>query len=110
MYEQLSTRESESEALSRILLFVTLWTIPSMEFSRPGVGSLSLLQGICPTQGSNPGVPHCRWIFYQLSHEGSPSTRESWVKWLLVRNLDSIDPDVSKLLKCGKEIQGKAIL
>ena len=111
MYEQLSTRESESEALSRVLLFVTLSTIPSMEFSRPeGVGSLSLLQGICSTQGSNPGLPHCRRILYQLSHEGSPSTRESWVKWLLVRNLDSIDPDVSKLLKGGKEIQEKAIL
>ena len=37
-----------------------------------GVGSLSLLQGIFPTQGSNPGLPHCRWILYQLSHKGSP--------------------------------------
>ena len=37
-----------------------------------GVGSLSLLQGIFPTQGSKPGLPHCRWILYQLSHKGSP--------------------------------------
>ena len=37
-----------------------------------GVGSLSLLQGIFPTQGSNPGLPHCRQILYQLSHKGSP--------------------------------------
>ena len=37
-----------------------------------GVGSLSFLQGIFPTQGLNPGVPHCRWILYQLSHQGSP--------------------------------------
>ena len=37
-----------------------------------GVGSLSLLQGIFPTQGSNPGLPHCRWILYWLSHKGSP--------------------------------------
>ena len=36
------------------------------------VGSLSLLKGIFPTQGSNPGLPHCRWILYQLSHKGSP--------------------------------------
>ena len=36
-----------------------------------GVGSLSLLQGIVPTQGSNPGLPLCRWILYQLSHKGS---------------------------------------
>ena len=33
-----------------------------------GVGSLSLLQGIFLTQGLNPGLPHCRWILYQLSH------------------------------------------
>ena len=33
--------------------------------------SLSLLQGIFPTQRSNPGLPHCRWILYQLSHKGS---------------------------------------
>ena len=36
-----------------------------------GVGSLSLLQGIFPTQGLNPGLPHCRQILYQLSHKGS---------------------------------------
>ena len=36
-----------------------------------GVGSLSLLQGIFPTQRSNPGLPHCRQILYQLSHQGS---------------------------------------
>ena len=36
-----------------------------------GVGSLSLLQGIFPTQGSNPGLLHCRRILYQLSHKGS---------------------------------------
>ena len=36
------------------------------------VGSRSLLQGIFPTQGSNSGLPHCRWILYQLSHQGSP--------------------------------------
>ena len=35
------------------------------------VGSLSLLQGIFPTQGSNTGLPHCRPILYQLSHQGS---------------------------------------
>ena len=37
-----------------------------------GVGSLSLFQGIFPTQGLNPDLPHCRWILYQLSHKGSP--------------------------------------
>ena len=37
-----------------------------------GVGSLLLLQGIFPTQGLNSGLPHCRWILYQLSYQGSP--------------------------------------
>ena len=37
-----------------------------------GVGSLSLLQGIFPTQESNPGLWRCRWILYQLSYQGSP--------------------------------------
>jgi len=37
-----------------------------------GVGSLSLLQGIFPTRRLNQGLPHCRWILYQLSHKGSP--------------------------------------
>ena len=37
-----------------------------------GVGSLSLLQGIFPTQESNRGLLHCGKILYQLSHQGSP--------------------------------------
>ena len=37
-----------------------------------GVSSNSLLQGIFPTQGLNPGLPHCRQILYGLSHQGSP--------------------------------------
>ena len=43
------------------------WNSPGQN---TGVGSLSLLQGIFPTQGSNPGLPHCRRILYQLSHKG----------------------------------------
>ena len=38
-----------------------------------GVGCHALLQGIFPTQGSNPGLPHCRQILSSLSHQGSPS-------------------------------------
>ena len=37
-----------------------------------GVGSLSLLQGIFPTQGLNPSLLHCRQILYCLTHQGSP--------------------------------------
>ena len=35
-------------------------------------GCHSLLQGIFPTQGSNAGLLHCRWILYHLSHQRSP--------------------------------------
>jgi len=45
-----------------------------------GVGSLSLLQEILPTQGSNPGLPCCGQILYQLSHQGSPRILE-WVAY-----------------------------
>ena len=37
-----------------------------------GVGCHALLQGIFPTQGSNPGLPYCGQILYQLSYKGSP--------------------------------------
>ena len=33
------------------------------------LGSLSLLQRICPTKESNQGLLHCRWILYQLSYQ-----------------------------------------
>ena len=45
------------------------WSSPGQN---TGGGSLSLLQGVFPTQGLNPGLLHCRQILYQLSHKGSP--------------------------------------
>ena len=42
-----------------------------------GMGCHSLLQGIFPTQGLNPGLPHCRQIPYHLSHQGSPSVNQT---------------------------------
>ena len=45
------------------------WDFPS---ENTGVGCHSLLQGIFPTQGLNPGFPHCRQTPYHLSHQGSP--------------------------------------
>ena len=53
------------------------WNSPGQN---TGVGSLSLLQGIFPTQGLNPGLPHCRQILYQLSYKGSPRILE-WVAY-----------------------------
>ena len=49
------------------------WNSPGQN---TGVGSLSLLQGIFPTQGSSPGLLHCRQILHQLSHQGSPRKAE----------------------------------
>ena len=74
------------KSLSHVRLFATPWTIQSMEFSRPEYwsGSLSLLQGIFPTQGSNPGHSHCRRILYQLSHKASPRILE-WVAYHFFR-------------------------
>ena len=48
------------------------WNSPGQN---TGGGGLSLLQGIVPTQGSNPGLPNCRQILYQLSHKGCPGNR-----------------------------------
>ena len=48
------------------------------------VGCHALLQGIFPTQGSNPGLLHCRRILYQLSYKRSPRILE-WVDYLFSR-------------------------
>ena len=56
------------------------WNSPGQN---TGVGRLSLLQGIFPTQGLNSGTPHCRKILYQLSHKGSPRTLKLEYKWLI---------------------------
>ena len=65
--------------------YLTLWDpMGCSQWNSPGqnsgVGSLSLLQGIFLTQGSNPGLPHCRRILYQLSHKKSPRILE-WVAY-----------------------------
>ena len=72
--------ESKRESASRIWLLrphglYSAWISPGQN---TGVGSLSLLLGLFPTQGSNPGLPHCWRILYQLSHKGSPRMLE-WV-------------------------------
>ena len=67
--------KSESESLSVMsdsLRPHGLYSPWNSSGQNTGVGSLSLLQGIFPSQGSNPGLPHGRQILYQLSHKGSP--------------------------------------
>ena len=61
------------------------------------MGSLSLLQGIFPTQGSNPVLPHCRQILYQLSHKGSPHLSERVIKRKYL-NLKLSNDDLSIIL------------
>ena len=78
-----STLPESEESESRSVVSDSLW--PHGLYSpwnspgqNTGVGSLSLLQGIFPTQESNPGLPPCRRILYQLSHKRIPRILE-WV-------------------------------
>ena len=79
-------KESESRSVRSTSLpphgLYSLWNSPGQN---TGVGSLSLLQGIFPTQGSSPGLPHCRRILYLLSHKGSPS-KQPQIKCLHLSN------------------------
>ena len=74
------------KSLSCVQLLATPWTVayqapPSMGFSRQEYWSglpLFLLQGIFPSQGSNPGLSHCRQTLYHLSHKESPKNDFNW--------------------------------
>ena len=50
-----------------------------------GMGSLSLLQGIFPTQEPNPGLLNCRWILYQLIHKGNLNKPKQATRQILTR-------------------------
>ena len=62
-----------SQPRSPALQVNSLWAEPQGKPRNTGVGSLSLLQQIFPTQESNWGLLHCRQIVYQLSYQGSPN-------------------------------------
>ena len=71
--------EVKRKSLSHVRLLATFWTVAhqaslSMGFPRQEYwsGLQSLLQGIFSTQGSNPGLLHCRWILHYLRHRGRP--------------------------------------
>ena len=72
----LTASESESRSVVSDSLhphgLYSPWNSPGQN---TGVGSLSLLQGTVPTQGSNQGLPHYRQILYQLSHQETASKR-----------------------------------
>ena len=71
------------------LLWGSLVQRGCIPWARRGVkwksGSRSLLQGIFPTQGSNPSLPHCRQILYQMSHRGSPRKQGGEAVFIKVR-------------------------
>jgi len=76
----LGVTNAKVKSLSHTQLFATPWIVACTKLLHPrdfqgkntGVGCHFLLQGIFPTQGSNPGLLRCRQILYQLSCEGSP--------------------------------------
>ena len=88
------------KSLSPVRLFATPWSVAylaplSMEFSSKStrVGYHFLFQGIFPTQGSNPGLPHCRQTLYHLSHRGSHGLLQARIlEWVALSLLQQIFP------------------
>ena len=76
-------------SLGDVWLFVTPWAVHGIQNTR--VGSFSLLQGIFPTQESNPGLPHCRGSLYQLSYQGSSAAAAAKSLLLCPTLCDPID-------------------
>ena len=76
---------------------MTPWTVAHQapQFKDTGVGSHSLLQRIFPTQGSKPGLPHCKQILYQLSYQGSPLKYST----LIIFNSLSIELILDKMIE-----------
>ena len=83
-----------------------------------GVGCLSLLQGIFPTQGSNPGLPHCRQTLYRLSYQGSPKHYEgiwklmflcSWKKKRVIINTKQGFPCLIQVKPPSSLVQSKCL-
>ena len=67
------------------------------------MGSFSLLQGIFPTQGSNPGLPHCRRILYQLGKIEGRRKRGRQRMLGLDGITDRMDMSLSKLREMVKD-------
>ena len=68
----------------------------------PGVGCQALLQGFFLIQGLNPGLPHCRWILYSLSHEGSPRKLEWITSLCLLQGIFPIQESNQGLPHCRR--------
>ena len=80
----MSLQFSSVQSLSRVRLFVTPWTAACQAPPSMGILQARTLDWVAmsssrgssqprdQTQVSNPGLQHCRWILYRLSHQGSP--------------------------------------
>ena len=66
---------------------------------KAGMGFHALLQGPFQTQGSNPVLPYCKWILYQLNYQGSPM----WALWTEFRILMILTHQ--RMRKTPKEIE-----
>ena len=82
------------------------WNSPGQN---TGVCCLSFLQGIFPTQGSNPSLPLCRQILYQLSHQGTPRILE-WVAYPFSRGSSQPGSPALQADSLPFEPQGKPIV
>ena len=85
------------------------------------MGCHSLLQGIFPSQRSNPGLLHCRQILYQLRHQGSPCAKDGAKYFMYIKPLTitatiwgryyyhhHFIEDLIKLLKAMQVVSGRA--
>ena len=65
-----------------------------------GVGCCVLLPAVFQTQGSNPGLPHCRQVLYHLRYQGSPRILE-WVAYSFSRGIFPTQESNGGLLHCS---------
>ena len=72
-----------AKSFSRVLFFVTLWTVACLPSLSMGFSMQEYWNGLpfpspgdLPNPGIEPGIPHCSWILYHLSHQGSPRILE----------------------------------
>ena len=108
-----ASQATESESERRSVASTSLrphglhgpWNSPGQN---TGVSILSLLQGIFPTQGSNPGLPHCRRTLYQLSHKGGWRILE-WVGYPFPRWITELGT-AQRLPLSGSQAGAKVLL
>ena len=111
-----ATREALKVLMCCAYLLSHVWLFSTMDCSPPGssvhgdspgettiVGCHALLQGIFPTQRSNPGLPHCMWILYPLSHQGSPLNSLCICKYLQANEYEVWDLLLNTWAKKKKE-------